>query len=164
MRMNRKAILHDTFRVGITMKGFDGVLETIGGVLLWFISPASLGSTLQTICMHELSRNPHDFIVRHLLHLSIRLAHSQAFFASLFLLSHGVVKVVLAIALWLDELWAYPVAIAVFGGFGVYQVYRYTHSHSMTLFVLTVFDVIVIALTWWEYRAQLSLREARNAA
>ena len=29
-------LLHDSFRVGITIKGIDGILEALGGVLLWF--------------------------------------------------------------------------------------------------------------------------------
>ena len=162
--MNPKSILRATFRTGITMKGIDGLLETIGGVLLWFISPSALSAPIQALCQHELSRDPHDFIAGHILHISEKLAHRDPLFASLYLLSHGVVKVILAIALWLDELWAYPVAIFVFTAFGVYQTYRYTHTHSFTLLALTIFDAIVVWLTWEEYRVQKAEREARRRA
>ena len=33
MKPRTQTILRDTFRTGITLKGIDGVLETIGGVL-----------------------------------------------------------------------------------------------------------------------------------
>jgi uncharacterized membrane protein len=162
--MNAKSLLRGTFRTGITIKGIDGVLETVGGLLVWFIKPSSMSWTIQMLCQHELSRDPHDVIAAHLLHVSERIANSDPLFASLYLFSHGLVKVVLAIALWLDELWAYPLAIFVFGAFSVYQVYRYSHTHSATLLVLTVFDVAVVYLTWQEYRQQKSERKLRTEA
>jgi len=162
--MNAKSILRATFRTGITMKGIDGVLETIGGVLLWFVKPSAMSATLQVLLQHELSRDPHDFIRIHLLHVSERLAHSDPLFASIYLLSHGAVKVVLAIVLWLEELWAYPVAIFVFSAFTMYQIYRYNHTHSRALLLLTIFDAAIIWLTWEEYRAEKSAREVEADA
>jgi uncharacterized membrane protein len=156
--MNLKTILHDTFRTGITMKGIDGVVEAIGGVLLWFVKPSKISGPLKIFFAHELSRDPHDFVAKHLLHLSDKLATSDATFASLFLLSHGVVKVVLVTCLWLDKLWAYPATIVVFGAFCVYQMYRFTHTHSIALVLLTIFDLGLILLTWHEYQEQKQSR------
>ena len=159
--MNPKSLLHGTFRTGIAMKGFDGVLEMIGGVLLWFISPSTMSATLRMLCQHELSRDPHDFVAVHLLHTSEKLAHSDPLFASIFLLSHGGVKAVLSVFLWFGELWTYPLAIFVFGAFSVYQAYRFTHTHAISLLVITVFDLAIVWLTWGEYRVQ---KKARRAA
>jgi len=44
--------------------------------------------------------------------------------------------------------------MAVFAAFSVYQTYRYTHTHSGLLLVLTILDLILIYLTWEEYRQQ----------
>ena len=160
--MNLKSLLRGTFRAGVSMKGIDGLLEAVGGVLLWFIKPSEMSWTIQALCQHELSRDPHDFFAAHLLHVSERLAHGDPIFASIYLLSHGLVKVLLAIALWLDELWAYPLAIAIFSAFGVYQVYRYTHTHAIVLLALTVSDAAIVWLTWAEYRVQKSARGAQS--
>jgi uncharacterized membrane protein len=162
--MRAKSILHGTFRTGITMKGIDGLFEMIGGILVWFIKPSAMSATIRAVCEHELSRDPHDFIAAHVLHISERLAHSDPLFASIFLLSHGFVKVVLAVFLWLGKLWAYPLAIFVFSAFSVYQIYRYTHTHSIALLVLTVFDVSIVWLTWGEYRVQKAARGARGSS
>lgn len=161
--MNAKSILHGSFRAGIAMKGVDGALEAIGGVLLWFVKTSAMGKTLHTLFEHELSRDPHDFIAMHLLHASEKLAHSDPLFASIYLLSHGIIKAALAAALWMNELWAYPLAIFVFSTFSVYQVYRYTHTHSVALLLLTVFDVAIVYLTWQEYRMQKAERNARGS-
>ena len=159
--MNSPSFLRATFRTGITVKGVDGLLEAIGGVLLWFIKPEALGGTLQGVFEHELSRDAHDFIAAHLLHASERLAHSDPFFASMYLISHGLIKAMLSALLWMNKLWAYPLAICVFLAFSVYQVYRFTHTHSIALVLLTVFDLLIVYLTWEEYGAEKAKRDAR---
>lgn len=160
--MRPHSLLHTTFRTGIAIKAVDGLLETVGGVLLWFIQPAEMNRALHFLFQHELSQDRHDFVANHLLHMSAQLANGKPVFASLFLLSHGIVKIVLAIALWMDDLWAYPLAIFVFGSFTVYQVYRYTQTHSLGLLVLTVLDVAIVWLTWEEYGVQKSARQSKT--
>jgi uncharacterized membrane protein len=63
-----------------------------------------------------------------------------------------VIKVVLVASLFRERLWAYPAAIVVFTLFIVYQIYRYVLEPSTRMVVLSVLDVVVIALTWLEYR------------
>ena len=71
-------------------------------------------------------------------------------------------KAVLAALLWMNKLWAYPLAIVIFSAFSVYQIYRYTHTHAFALLVLTVFDVIIVYLTWEEYGAEKLRRAERE--
>lgn len=158
MKYSGKSLRHETFRVGITLKGIDGLLETIGGVLVWFITPSSMNRVILTLFQHELSRDPHDYIATHLLIASQKFVSGGKMFASMFLLSHGIVKVVLVVALWLNRLWAYPLLILVFGAFSVYQTYRFAHTHSLGLALLTIFDLFIIYLTWQEYREQKRIR------
>ena len=40
----------------------------------------------------------------------------------------------------------------VFSLFVLYQQYRYAHTHSAALIVLSVLDGIIIILTWFEYK------------
>jgi uncharacterized membrane protein len=162
--MNALSLLKASFRTGITVKGIDSLFEAIGGVLLWFIKPEALGETLHTIFQHELSRDPHDFIAAHLLHASEKIAQSDPLFASIYLVSHGLVKATLCVLLWMNKLWAYPLAIAVFSAFCVYQVYRYSHTHSTFLVLLTVFDVAIVYLTWEEYVVERARRGAQAKA
>jgi uncharacterized membrane protein len=163
--MNRKRLahilLHDSFRVGITLKGIDGVLEAIGGVLLWF-KVNTLNAWLQALCEHELARDKHDFIFSHLSIASQKLASGSPMFASLYLLSHGLVKVVLVVCLWANRLWAYPLTIAVFAAFVLYQSYRFTYTHSAALVILTLFDLLLIFLTWKEYQSQKLLKAEKE--
>ena len=116
--------LDRTFRVSVILKGLDGALEIIGGLLLLLVSPATIQSIVRSLTQHELSEDPHDLIASHLLRSTRDLSHATALFAAVYLLSHGVAKVVLVIAVLRDQIWAYPAIIVLLIGFIIYQLYR----------------------------------------
>ena len=161
MKHLRESLLHSTFEFGITVKAVDGLLEIIGGALLWFKS-SSINELVQTAAQHELSRGEHAFIFTHLSNASQKLASGSTMFASIYLATHGLVKLILVICLWLNRLWAYPMTMAVFGGFMAYQILRYTRTHSIALLLLTFFDAILIFLTWKEFQRQKLLRAEKE--
>jgi uncharacterized membrane protein len=75
-------------------------------------------------------------------------------FGAVYLLLHGSVKVVLVSALLLNKLWAYPCMITVLLIFIGYQLYRIVLHPGAGLIALTVFDALIVILTWREYRRQ----------
>ncbi len=145
-------IVHLLFDVGVITKGVDGALEMIGGALLFFVSPDQLRHVARILTLHELTEDPHDILANYLLHTSQRLSPSAMTFGAIYLLWHGAVKVGLVVALLKGQRWAYPAAIAAFLVFLVYQISRYAHTYAPELLVLSVLDVVVILLTWLEYR------------
>lgn len=149
-------LLDRTFEVGIILKGLDGALEVLGGLLLLLVSPAAINRITTTLTQHELSEDPHDFIATHLLKTAHGLTGSAVQFGAYYLLSHGLVKIVLVVALLKNRLWAYPWMIAFLGAFIVYQAYRLTFKLSFGLAALTVFDIFIAWLTFREYRKQLA--------
>lgn len=147
--------LDRTFRISVTLKGLDGALELIGGLILLFVRPATISHVARFLTQHELSQDPHDFLARHLLRSAGHLAHGTTIFAALYLLSHGLAKVVLVVAVLRNELWAYPGMIVLLLAFIVYQLYRLTVVRlSLGLSLLTVFDAFVVWLTWREYESK----------
>jgi uncharacterized membrane protein len=156
-RFRPKGLLDQTFEVGIILKGLDGVLEVIGGLLLLVVSPATISRVVANLTQHELSEDPHDFLATHLLKTAHGLTGSAVLFGAVYLLSHGVVKIVLVVALLKNELWAYPWMLVFLGVFIVYQVYRLSVRPSIGLTALTVFDALIAWLTYREYRKQLAV-------
>jgi uncharacterized membrane protein len=163
MKPQNRTLLKRTFRAGIMLKAVYAVLEVIGGISLWLIPPSAMTSVVRAVVEHELSGDRHDFIAIHVLRTSKVLLSSNRLFASMYLLSHGAVKVILVIALWMNALWAYPLTIFVFGGFGAYQMYRYSHTHSIAMLLLTIFDAALICLTWMEWREQKAEKRSHSA-
>ena len=152
------------FAVGIVAKGLNGAVEVIGGLLLLILGPRGIGNVVVRLTREELSEDPGDFVASHVLHTADGLTGSAVLFGAIYLLAHGVVKVVLVVALLLDKLWAYPWMIVVLGLFIAYQVYRIALGPSAGLIALTVFDLIIVALTWREYTQRRRHRRPTDLA
>jgi uncharacterized membrane protein len=161
--MQRKSILHQSFEVGISLKGVGALFEIASGLLLWFIKPSQMNEIVRRLGENLLADAPHHPFAVHVLNASHRFADNGTEFASLYLLAHGVVKLALVICLMLNKIWAYPLTIAVFAAFMVYQVHRFTHAHSWALIWLTVFDAVIVYLTWQEYQEQRAARTKKIA-
>jgi len=151
-RQGNERIVTQAFDISVVLKGIDGLLEILGGLVLLLVPLGDIRAFLIWITGKELSEDPKDFIATHIVRLANTLSVSAYHFTIVYLLIHGAVKVFLVAMLLRRHLWAYPTAIAVFTAFGVYQVYQFTFSRSTLLLALTVLDVVVIVLTSWEYR------------
>ena len=146
----REKSIHKIFVWSVRLKAVDGVLETIAGILLFF--PGTLTTMITFIIQNELFEDPNDFLSTSLHNVLPTLTGSSGLFIAIYLLSHGIIKMVLVAGLLREKQWAYPSAIAVFSLFIVYQVYHSFFTPSLFLVVLTVLDLIIIWLTWHEYR------------
>lgn len=149
------------FRVSISLKGIDGVLEVASGAALAVLGPGWVRNAAIFLSENELSRHPRDAIAKLFFESAQHFSVGTAHFATAYLLTHGAVKIVLVAALLRDLRWAYPVAIIIFAAFVCYQIYRFTYTHALSLIALSLFDLIVIALVWLEYRAHKDVRTNR---
>jgi len=145
-------LLDRTFRVTLVLKGLDGVLEVIGGVLLLLVPPQQIDALARFLTQHELSEDPHDPIANAVRHLTESLSVSAALFGAAYLLLHGLVKVVLVWAVLRHRLWAYPWMIGFLVVFIGFQAYQLVVAFSWGILLLTAFDILVVVLTWREYR------------
>ena len=151
--MKKGYLRHKLFQIGIIFKGIDGVFETIGAFLLLFINPLTLNKLAYFLTQHELIEDPRDAIANFLIHSAQNLSGGVKIFGFVYLLSHGIIKIFLVETLWKRWLWSYPTAIAFFSLFGAYQMYKYYLTGSFGWLLLTILDILVIALTWLEYKS-----------
>jgi uncharacterized membrane protein len=151
------------FVIGIIGKGLNGLAELVGGLLLLFVTPDSIHHVVAVLTRGELSEDPNDLVARYLLHTADGLTGSAVIFGAVYLLVHGAVKIGLVIALLLNKLWAYPCMIIVLLIFIGYQLYRIVLQPSVALVVLTVFDALIVMLTWREYRRQRRIPKDRTS-
>ena len=149
--------MHGFFEFAILIKGIDGILETAGGFLLLFVPLRAIDDLVQVLTAHELSEEPDDWFANTLRHAAESISVDTKMYASIYLVSHGVLKIFLVYFLWREKLWAFPVAIAFIVAFIGYQLYRYAHTHSVALLIFTAIDVAVTWFIWREYRARLQL-------
>ena len=147
-----KDVVHISFEIGILLKGIHGLIEIVSGALLLLLNPYRLNWLTDLLTHHELSEDPKDLVANFLLTLSSNFSITTQHFAEFYLISHGIIKCILVLLLWQKKLWAYPLTIVSLILFIAYQVYRYTLTQSLFLILLTLFDAVMIALTYMEYR------------
>ncbi len=149
------------FKVAIALKGIDGALEIIGGLLLLLVPVSKIDAFTRVFTQHELKQDPSDFIANQIMHLAASLTGSATLFAAVYLLVHGVIKVVLVIEVLRGKLRAYPWMIGFLVAFVLYQTYELVIHFTLPLVLLTAFDLLIIALTANEYRSKLRHHSAR---
>jgi uncharacterized membrane protein len=149
--MNERRI-HQIFELGVLLKGAHAAIECVGGAALAVMAPGGIAAMVNTWTQDELIEDPNDFIATHLLALAQGISIGTQHFYAGYLLSHGVVKLLLVIGLLRGRLWSYPASIVALALFIAYQLYRFSYTHSLGLIALTVFDLVMIWLIWHEWR------------
>jgi uncharacterized membrane protein len=161
--MNERRI-HQVFELGVLLKGAHAAIECIGGVALAVVAPGTIATLVNTWTQDELIEEPNDFIATHLLAWAQSFSVAAQHFYAFYLLSHGVVKLLLVAGLLRNKLWAYPWSLVALLLFIAYQVYRFTHTYSVGLIALTLFDLVMMWLIWHEWRVMLRHRSVAALA
>ncbi len=136
----------------VLIKGIISLAEVIVGTLAFFIPLSVVSDFITKITLGELTEEPTDWIANHLVTLGHQIANIGGVFVAVYLLSRGLVKLLLIIALLKNQLWAYPTSLFVIGTFVGYQVYQLFISLSPVIIILTIFDLVVMWSIWAEYK------------
>ena len=152
MKPDWSAIYHRAFDIGILLKGFDGLLELIGGIALLLTNQPAIRTVVAWLTHKELIEDPGDVVANHLVHIAKQLSMDTQHFAGIYLLAHGVIKMGLVAGLLRGSRWSYPAAVAVLTAFIGYQGYRLLHTPLISLGLLTALDVAVVLLIVHEWR------------
>jgi len=147
-----RSLLDKTYEIGIIVKGVDGLLELIGGILVLAVPPHAVATLVRFLTESELAEDPHDFVATHILHYGNSLTHGSHTFAAAFLLTHGITKIIIVACLLRNKLWAYPFALVVFTLFIAYQGYELIVHATVGMSLLTVLDIFILWLIWREWR------------
>ena len=149
------------FAIAVTIKGIDGGLQFVGALLLMVIPPTLISGVANQIVTRDMLGDPNGTLSTHLAKAADQFANgSTRWFAIIYLLAHGLIKLVLVWALLKKVLWMFPISVVVLAGFVVYEVWRATNTHSIALPIFAAIDVVIIALIIREYR---KLRRERTA-
>ncbi|CAL8480609.1 DUF2127 domain-containing protein [Caballeronia sp. S22] len=156
--------LHLIFQLSLWFKAVFALAEIVGGVVTYFVPQRLFLIFVLWVTKDEFAQDPHDLVANFLLHSVQHLSIGTQTFAAIYLLGHGVIKLWLIVGLLRERLWYCPVSMLVFCMFIGYQLYRYTFTQSIWLLLITALDIIIIALTWHEYRFLKNERKAPTSS
>jgi uncharacterized membrane protein len=151
LQINERQI-HRVFETALILKALHSLMEIVGGILLAGVSTGTLLKVAEVLTSRELHEDPNDLIANYILHLARTFSIDAKAATVFFLLSHGTVKLILVLSVMRGFSWAYPAFMLALGLLIAIQTFQLSHQVSLVLLAVTVLDVIVLALTWHEYR------------
>ncbi|MBW4040727.1 MAG: DUF2127 domain-containing protein [Acidobacteria bacterium] len=156
-----RSLFERVYSVVVAVKGLDGLVETVAGLIL-LVAPRLTGSTLEALAaeLAEGTSPLRDAAARSIAAAGGGLVTGAAPLA-LFLLVHGVVKLLTVYALLRRAIRWYPWALAVLCVLFLVQLVDLITAPAIGGWVLVGLDVVVITLVAWEYER---LRRERGAS
>jgi uncharacterized membrane protein len=140
------------FRISVIAKGVTSAFEVLGGFLAVLIPPSAVVGYIVARSERELIEEPGDYIATHVLQYMHSINVPGRTFIAIYLITRGLLKLLLVAALLKKQYWAYPVAIIVLLLFMAYEVYGIIAAHSVLMVFTAVFDTVVIWSISREYR------------
>ena len=142
---------HRMFEVALLLKGLNGIVELVGGTLVLFVPLRTVNQLVLWLTASEIENDPNDWLANTLINAAEKLSMGTKEYASFYLLAHGAVKVFLVYSLWREKMWAFPVGLSLIGALVCYSIYRFTHTHAVSLLVFAAIDLIIMWFIWREY-------------
>jgi uncharacterized membrane protein len=152
--VNADRFAHRAFLVGVFFKGLDGCLEMIGAAALFLTTRPEIRNAVASLTREELAEDPTDFFATHAVNMAQHLTSGTQHFAAAYLLAHGAIKLALVAGLLRELRWVFPVALVILTTFIGYQLYRFTQIPTWSLGLITLIDVVVVALIAREWRVR----------
>jgi uncharacterized membrane protein len=147
------SLAHLAYLITISIKGLDGALETLAGLIIALAGKVRLYFFVLRITAPEIVNHPHAAMA--LRHGAQGLKNGSDTFLIVYLLVHGVLKLGIAAALLLERgKWIFPVAVVILGGFIAFMGYKLTIHWSNWLLAFALFDLLTVALVVNEWRTK----------
>ena len=136
------------FYASIFLKGIISFGEILIGTLALFI-PLSYATDF---ALKMLQIFPHNSLEMHLESTISQFATVSGIFIATYLISRGLVKILLIIGMLKRQLWAYPTSLIVLACLVMYQIFQIITTGSIAIIALTLFDLVVMWFIYEEYQ------------
>jgi len=101
---------------------------------------------------YELAEDHNDILYRFLFNILYNHPVYISYFLATYLIFWGFVDMFLSYNLLKHRLWAFPVSLVVIGLFVIYEIVRFTNTHSLILLSVILIDTLILFIIWNEYR------------
>lgn len=154
-------LFHDVFDIVVVLKGLNGLAEIASGATLLLLKAGTIMEWVQWLTRSELLEDPHDLLATSLEHWAMNFGHDAQVFAGFYLLAHGMVKFTLAILLFKEHPWVFPIALILFTALVAFSLEHLSTHWSWALTGFIMFDVFTIGIIAREWRAVEKLKSSK---
>ncbi|MEO6536484.1 MAG: DUF2127 domain-containing protein [Candidatus Paceibacterota bacterium] len=149
--MIRNKTYEEIFRFGMFWRIGYGTVRLITGFVLLRHIGTPLSAVFARAFRNEFFEEPRDHFINAISPYAHHFSFEITYFLAIYLIFWGLIDVFLSIQLLRLKLWAFPVTMGLIALFIVYEVYRYTHTHSLILLSIILIDLGLIWLINGEY-------------
>lgn len=151
-KIDGEIVITELFRLGMLWRiGYGGLRLFFGLVLLKLVG-SPVGDLMHKIMGHELIEDPTDLLYRIVEVLFSHHSFQVTYFLAFYFIFWGLLDIVLSVYLLRGKLWAFPLSLLLIASFVIYELFRYTHTHSPFLLSIIVVDIIVMGLIYKEWK------------
>lgn len=138
------------FRLSLAVKAIDSLFEIAGGILL--MSPMRVDRTIEYLLQHELVLSARHPTTAYVAAAAAAALDKATIAGAIYLLVHGLAKVILIAAVYMDKKWGYQGLIGVLSVFALLECGRGIFERSALPIALAAFDAFIVFLIAKEYR------------
>jgi len=140
------------FMIGMWWRIGYGTLRIIFGLVLLKVVGMPLMDVLTKLMGHELVEDPNDMLYAFVSHLLQNYPLYVSYFLAVYFIFWGIIDVVLSYNLIKYKLWAFPISFVLIGTFVVYEIARFSQTHSLILLGVLFIDTAILWLIGREYK------------
>ncbi len=141
----------ELFRFGMFWRIGYGTIRLVVGLILLRHIGTPLSDVFARAFRSEFFEEPREHFINTVGPFVHHFSFEITYFLAIYLIFWGLVDVFLSVQLLRLKLWAFPVTMWLIALFIVYEIYRYTHTHSVILLGIIIIDVGLIWLINGEY-------------
>ncbi len=145
-KQTRKVVFHKAFVIGMFFRIVYGILRLILGLALLKVIGTPVADVFYSFMSHELITDPKDIIINTIYPLLEHSSFTVTYFLAMYLIFWGVIDAFLSTFLLKGKSWAFPFSMYLIGAFILYEIYRFTYTHSITLLFVILIDCIILWL------------------
>src|ERR1700684_2621101 len=153
MAIQKSSPMHLAYLVTLIVKGFDGAVEILSGLVILFTGPQRIYRWVVRVTAPELYDGSHIAAVHAIRRGAEHLATTGAHFVEFYLVVHGLLKLGLVMVLLRGGgRWIFPVGTLILTAFIAFMSYRLSQPLSNWLLGFALFDALTLALVLNEWR------------
>ncbi len=138
-------------RIGMGLKAIDALFEVIVGALLF--TPMKLGDIVDRFCRAEMFDHfKAEKAANALQHHAANAIHHSTTGMAVYLVIHGTVKLIFLSGAFWQKAWGYIGLVSMLALFVAFELFHAATRHSGFMLFLAIFDGVLAAMAWHEYR------------
>lgn len=149
----QKRDLYDKlFNIGMWWRIIYGALRLVIGLALLKMIGQNFSEIFLKFMSHEITQDADDFLFTRLAPLASHISYTVTYFIAIYFIFWGAIDMLLSINILRKKLWAFKLSFVLITVFVMYEIHRFTYTHSKMLFLIIIIDLVLIWLIWKEQR------------